>query len=70
MIKYIFILNIVITFYIFIFILYNHEYLLYSTNRNMFKKIKYQSYLTKIFYKTNRDYAFYDNVRLGVLLWI
>lgn len=36
-----------------------------STNLNM--TIKYQSYLTQMFYETNIGSAFYDNIRLGVI---
>lgn len=36
-----------------------------STNLNM--TIKYQSYLTQMFYQTNIGFAFYDNIRLGVI---
>lgn len=60
-------LTIIITYSILFYINYNYIFSNASNNTNLMMTIKYQSYLTQMFYETNIGSAFYDNIRLGVI---
>lgn len=51
---------------VFLFSSYKYKYYNSSFNSNIYEKVKYQSYLTKRFYYTEKENAFYDKVRIRV----